>query len=303
MRFIGIDLAWGPRNTTACVALDGQFETITKPDSAPSLLPGEAEPGFDSASETGPGETTPVLRLTPFAHAEALHSDADLLAFVRQADDGGGLVIGIDAPLDVPNRTGERPVEAALRRCFGPFQAGAHPANRTLFKEDVRGERLAARLRAELNIVNDFTFAPGDGAVRRCLEVFPHPAQVTLFGLARTLKYKAKPGRDYASRQPEYARLVAGLRDLALANPALLSPEWLAPPTGLIGGALKRREDLFDALLCAYVAAYYWQWGDGERCMVIGDQTSGYVITPITPALRACVQTFFQRSRQFNLSP
>lgn len=257
MRTIGIDLAWGRRNTTAAVALEMQ---------------GDA--GF----------------WIVVAEADALTDDESILDFVRQADPGSGIVLGIDAPLDVPNETGERPVEAILRRCFGRYQAGAHPANRRLYGGDIRGERLTARLAAEFGIDNSFEFARGDPGVRCCIEVFPHPAQVVLFELSRTLKYKARTGRDLPSRQAEFVRLVAGLHALSLQTPALRAPDWLAPPADdLRGMALKRYEDRLDALVCAYVAAYFWQWGDGDRCAVIGDRKTGYVVTPITPALRLCL--------------
>ena len=259
VRTIGIDLAWGRRNTTAAVVLEKQ----------------------------GDADTFVVV-----AEEKALTDDESILDFVRQADTGGGLVVGIDAPLDVPNETGERPVEAALRRCFGPYQAGAHPANRRLYGGDIRGERLAERLAAEFAIYNDYEFAVGDPNIRRCLEVFPHPAQVVLFGLTRTLKYKARSGRDLASRQAEFARFVAGLSGLSGQTPALSPPEWLEPPAiDLRGMALKRYEDRLDALVCAYVAAYFWWWGDGDRCTVIGDRATGYVVTPITPALRLCLES------------
>ncbi len=258
MRFVGIDLAWGRRNTTAAVALS-------------------RHPHNGSLDAT--------------AEADALTDDEAILDFVRQADDGGGLVIGIDAPLDVPNETGERPVEAALRRCFGPYQAGAHPANRRLYKGDIRGERLAERLSAEFSIQNDFHFPPGDGTVRRCLEVFPHPAHIVLFGLTRTLKYKARTGRDLVTRHAEFARLVEGIRSLAQTTPSLHPPDWLLPPlSALRASALKRYEDRLDALMCAYIAAYFWHWGEGDRCTVIGDKQTGYVITPTTPALRQCLE-------------
>ena len=258
MRTIGIDLAWGRRNTTAAVALerresDGSFRVIGESD--------------------------------------ALTGDDCILEFIRRTDRGEGIVLGIDAPLDVPNETGERPVEGALRRCFGRYQAGAHPANRRLYGGDIRGEKLVQRLEAEFGIHNDYRFASGDPNVRRCLEVFPHPAQVVLFDLPRTLKYKAKPGRDFASRQAEFARLVAGLRGLSAQTPALEAPDWLeVPADGLRGMALKQYEDRLDALVCAYVAAYFWHWGEGEHCTVIGDRATGYVVTPITPALRVCLQ-------------
>lgn len=61
---------------------------------------------------------------------------------------------------------------------------------------------------------------------RQVIEVFPHPATITLFGLPQTLKYKARPGRDYPSRRAELARLHRLLLGLRVADPPLfLSPD------------------------------------------------------------------------------
>ncbi len=277
MRYIGIDLAWGSKNTTGAVTL--QWQTASAAGAGASVVSAQAKAQDDK----------PRLAVTDYA--DDLLTDDSIVEFITRGDDGGGVIVGIDAPLDVPNLTGERPVEAALRRCFGKHQAGAHPANRTRFKNDIRGERLAARLAAECSIVNDFRIGAGDTRVRRCVEVFPHPAMVVLFGLEKTLKYKAKPGRDHTSRMAEYTRYVDGLRGLANVEPALRVPDWLAVPTNKQGAELKRYEDLLDALMCAYVAAYFGRWGDGERCMVIGDAQSGYIVSPITPGFRACLES------------
>ena len=80
---------------------------------------------------------------------ETLGDDDAIVAWVRRWDaEAGaeGLLLGVDAPLLVPNETGKRPCETELGRRFAKFQAGAHPANRTIFGDDVRGERLVARL-------------------------------------------------------------------------------------------------------------------------------------------------------------
>ncbi len=87
-----------------------------------------------------------------------------------------------------------------------------------------------------------------------------------------------------------YASLVAGIEGLKDNDPMLVTPDWVRVPADKQGLALKQYEDLLDALICAYVAAYYWRWGDGERCMVIGDKAGGYIISPITPELRACIE-------------
>lgn len=253
MLFLGLDLAWGKTNGSGGVALAWQ-----------------------------PGQPAVVRDVQ-----DALGDDDSILAWVEAceaAEGRGGLIVGVDAPLLVPNETGKRPCEAEIGRRFARFQAGAHPANRTLFRGYVRGEDLTAQLAGHGIAHSPYLEAPQDSTRRQVMEVFPHPAHVVLFGLAKTLKYKAKPGRTYPARWAvftEYGRL---LRSLQTHGPPLRLPEdW--PPrdvSGLVGSALKRLEDSLDALTCAYIVYYYWwhgHWG-GE---VIGDMTQGYIVVPRTP--------------------
>lgn len=250
MLFLGLDLAWGKTNGSGGVVL---------------------------ACE--PGQAAEVRSVR-----DALGDDADILAWVDAWDAAagdGGLLIGVDAPLLVPNQTGKRPCEAELGRRFARFQAGAHPANRTLFRGYVRGENLVERFQ-ERQIAHDpFLDASRKGARRQVMEVFPHPAHVVLFKLTKTLKYKAKPGRTYEARWEVFAEYGRLLRGLETHDPPLRLPEdW--PPRevrGVTGGALKRLEDSLDALTCAYLVYYYWWHGQmgGE---VIGDMIQGYVVVP-----------------------
>jgi predicted RNase H-like nuclease len=181
----------------------------------------------------------------------------------------------------VPNETGKRPCEAELGRRFARFQAGAHPANRHIFGGDVRGERLVSRL-AGLGVAHDpyLSAARRDG-VRQVMEVFPHPAHVVLFGLARTLKYKAKPGRDYPARWAALDEYARHLRALASHDPPLRLPDdWPRPRAeGLNGADFKRYEDGLDALTCAYIVYHYW-WHGPAGAEVVGDMTGGYIVVP-----------------------
>ncbi|NJR75166.1 MAG: DUF429 domain-containing protein, partial [Scytonema sp. CRU_2_7] len=45
------------------------------------------------------------------------------------------------------------------------------------------------------------------------------------------------------------------------------------------GAAFKEVEDKLDSLICAYVAAYWWYWGE-QRNLVLGDCTTGYIVIP-----------------------
>ena len=79
MKAIGVDLAWSPRNQTAVAvaALDGGRWTLTEV-------------------------------------AGDLVSNADLADFVDTASGGGPAIVGIDAPLVVPNLAGIRKADVMV---------------------------------------------------------------------------------------------------------------------------------------------------------------------------------------------
>lgn len=212
----------------------------------------------------------------------AVRDDADVLAALRPYVQGDCLV-GFDAPLVVTNPTGQRPAETALNRDFRKFEAGAHPAN-TGKPEFAHGPR-AARLADALDLDLD----PYSAARRRAIEVYPHAATVALFRLPRTLKYKAKPGRDLEQLRSELLRLMDGVEALAAAPVAL-------SVTGHVGwtalrqqvwaarrkSELRRAEDPVDAVVCAYVARYLTQ--RPADVTIYGDAATGYIVTPTLPA-------------------
>ncbi len=113
MHFVGLDLAWGDRNTTGVAVVDQEGTLL---------------------------------------QVSAQTDDASILAAIRDfvAYD---CVVGIDAPLIVTNPKGNRPCEAALNKDFAKFQAGAHPANtgKPEFAHGTRGGRLAAELDLDLD--------------------------------------------------------------------------------------------------------------------------------------------------------
>jgi predicted RNase H-like nuclease len=45
------------------------------------------------------------------------------------------------------------------------------------------------------------------------------------------------------------------------------------------GVRYKILDDLVDGIFCAYLAYYFWYWGD-ERRWIIGDMNDGYVTLP-----------------------
>lgn len=250
MRFIGLDLAWSFRNPTGA-----------------AVIGGDATSGQLIATEL-------------------LQSDDEIMAFVLEYAEQGPALVAIDAPLSVPNPTGRRPAEAEITRVFARYQAGAHPANRTRLERDgvVRGEGLLERLLAHGFIHR--TEVAAQVPVRQIVEVYTHPAIVSIFELDRIIRYKARPNRSHAERLSEFARYQAFLGSLSTADPALHNTAGLLAVDiqNLKKARLKDYEDVLDGVMCAYTAHYLWRWGM-SRARVFGNIEAGYITTPVPRAL------------------
>lgn len=213
-------------------------------------------------------------------HVSAAQDDDEIDAAVGEyiAHD---CLVAIDAPLIVTNPTGNRSAERALNADFARFDAGAHPSNTG--KPELappRGAELCERWGLDL--------APASVARRRAIEVYPHPATISLFGLGRTLKYKQKSGRSFGDLQEALTRLATLVDGLAEHDPAIsLSQceDWEALKHRLVSATRKADlrvvEDQVDAVVCAYVGRYArlrpadtTTYGDGE---------TGYIVTPTLP--------------------
>jgi predicted RNase H-like nuclease len=209
-------------------------------------------------------------------------------------------LIAIDAPLAVPNKYGGRSCDRQVAAIFGRYQAGPYPANRRNLARygGLRGEALVQRL--ECLGFRHSPDVPHQKPVRQIIEVFPHPATVSLFNLDCTLKYKARQGRSYDRRWRELGRLRSYLSELASAEPPLRLPRSITAMTieGRRGSRFKRAEDLLDAIVCAYSALYAWYWGPNGYA-VYGDSTgsgeegnSGHIMVPMTPDMWARVEAY-----------
>jgi predicted RNase H-like nuclease len=212
----------------------------------------------------------------------SVRTDDEIVAFVdRYATQT--LVAAVDAPLVVPNETGRRLCEALVGQLFARFGAGAYPANRAnpIFMPQPRGARLAAQMSWDM----DPSTRPGAGQ-RVCIEVYPHPAMVSLFPLDYVIPYKLKRGRELPPLKDAYRRLLDHLEVtcgevLDLAD----SARWRALRSTAAGASRKSEldaiEDEIDAIFCAYLA---WLWAtDQEKMVVLGDYATGYIVTPTPP--------------------
>lgn len=251
MLFIGIDLAWSPRNPSGGALIRDQ-----------QLI----------------------------AHRGDLGVNEMIIAFAtEQLQASEGAVIAIDAPLRVPNTTGARRCDRALSADWRAYDAGALPANRTLlaYNGEVRGEALVASFTEHFGFCESAPI-PQQGTARYLCELFPHPAHVSLFQLPKTLKYKAKPGRTPAMRRAELQRYQRLLATLASATPPLAGHEALLTEdlALLRGRALKAYEDTLDAITCAYTALYFWYHGPA-RTVVYGTVADGHILTPPLPSTQS----------------
>jgi predicted RNase H-like nuclease len=188
-------------------------------------------------------------------------------------------LVAIDAPLIVANETGFRPCETALNRDFSRFDAGARPAFRQnpAFNPP-RAQTLAARLGLDTD--------PTSGGGRRAIEVYPHPASIVLFELKKTLKYKRG---ELPDRRRELLQLMTLIEGLDKQTPRLRvnhNVAWVELRNRVAAATrpsqLDRDEDPVDAVLCAYVALYWYH--RPEDVTVYGDFESGYIVTPTLPA-------------------
>lgn len=197
-------------------------------------------------------------------HLDAVRTDEEIKSSLLPWL-GPDAVAGIDAPLVVRNPTGSRPAEKALSADFRRFEAGTHPSNtgKPEFAEGTRGARVATLLGLQVH--------------RTAHEVYPHAATVALFGLAKTLKYKAKPGRDLDSLRAELLRLMDLVETVVTTDAA-----WAERRAAVVAATRKSQlrvvEDQVDAVVCAYVALLVDQ--RPERITTYGDDETGMILTP-----------------------
>jgi predicted RNase H-like nuclease len=210
------------------------------------------------------------LRLQNIARLE---STGEILAWIASEAGSGSAVAAVDAPLVIPNQSGIRPAERDLNADFRRFHAGCHAAN--------LGRPFAATVTAFSRSLEALGFLHGACIEPRQpgrfqIEVHPHAATVSLFGLDRIVKYKRGPR---AQRAKELGRL----RSLALRHlPSQDPPLSLRLPPVPLTGNLKPTEDRIDAVLCAYIGAHWWIWA-AARNRVYGSQETGYIVVPLNP--------------------
>jgi predicted RNase H-like nuclease len=231
--FIGVDLGW-----------------YGKPSGLASLV-------FDGTE----------LHLRNIARLEAVD---EILNWIDAESGAGSAVAAVDAPLVIRNPVGIRPAERELNRDYRRFHAGCHAANLARpFAQKVTA--FSQRLEA-MGFAHGASIGPRPEG-RYQIEIHPHAATVSLFGLDRIVKYK-RGTRD------EKARELRRLRTLMMKRLPALDPSLtLRLPSVPATGNTKPVEDKIDAVLAAYIGAHWWYWGK-QRNRVYGSEEEGYIVVP-----------------------
>ena len=231
--------------------------------------------GLDLAWSTGWTGVAVVDATGRLLDSGRVRTDDEIAAWLGSLP-GHPQVVAVDAPLVVPNDTGQRAAERQIGAAYGPFGSSAHSANRTLLRGQPRAMRLAERFGWSI----DPSHRPSDDATA-CIEVYPHPALVGLFRLPYRLAYKKGSADQRLTGFRRLADLLESIGELDLTS----HPRWariretLASPRR---GDLTRHEDEVDAVVCAHLA---WLWRHHpEALQVYGSLADGYIVAPPTPS-------------------
>lgn len=262
MRLLGIDLAWGPGTAAAparesgVVALDPDGTVV------------------DAGWTVGPAAA--AAWVAGWAMADTL--------------------LLVDASLVVENPGGQRLCERQVGQRYGRWKVSANSTNRA--SPALAGVALLRELRAAGWRYHAGHDGPPVGG-RWVGECYPYTTLVGAPDLGYPLTrsaYKRKPAgvpvRDWpAVRARACDELIGRVAGLARADPPVDITSHpvtagLAEPSPLDHRSYKHREDLLDAVLCAWTAAYWLRHGLA-RVQVLGEgprADGGPVATIIAPA-------------------
>ncbi len=257
---LGIDAAWTEKEPSGVALIEGspgEWQCVTVAPSYDSFL---------SAGEGRPVDWTTKSR-------GALPDVGRLLSAAEKLLHGQELtVVTVDMPLSTEPMTGRRAADSAISRAYGGRGAAVHSPS------SERPGAISDRLTRDFAAAG-FPPATGTtpaGAPDRLVEVYPHPALMTLTGASYRLPYKISRSRRYwpgstpAERRinllGQFREILSALRD-EVRDIRLELPD----ATGTVSTAgLKRYEDSLDALVCAWVGAKYLE----SAAVSYGDDTA-----------------------------
>ena len=252
--------------------------------------------GFDSAWTDNIKAPGAICSLT--LRADEIIFDPPRLARFEQAaefiEDAARtedfLVVALDQPTRVPNASGARPVERVAGSVVNRLKGGVQPARRegggaVMFGDDAPVWRFLARLDA----LEDPMLARQATEGRFLMEVFPALALPSLIPKIWTRKLAAKYNPAASHYQPADWPLVCnGAADFAEGLNVQPVAEWLRD-AAIETRPTKGLQDRLDSVLCLIIAVH-WRRGPSNASIVIGDLQTGYMVTPVIPAVREVLE-------------
>lgn len=219
-------------------------------------------------------------------HPPRLVSFAEAQAFITTARHGHDVaLVALDQPTVVPNATGMRPVERLAASVVSHVGGGVQPANRGrtgMFCDLAPVWRFLAALGA----VEDPFRARAAAEGLFLIEVFPALALPALnesyAGRLAAPKYNPAHARKFRLEHWQAVARTVGNTARSLGIPALA--DWAE---GMMAQRKPRKadQDRLDAAICA-LAGIIWRAGPAGSGAMLGDLRQGYMVTPVSPAIR-----------------
>jgi len=251
--------------------------------------------GFDSAWTDKKNQPGAIASIIQYKNGECRWMEPRLATFSQAktiictlSEQTPFHFVVIDQPLVVPNRSGSRPVDKIAASLISKLKGGVQPANRS--KENMFGDNAPIwkllrniphkQLPWQAFKKDNINHQPAP--LKIIAEVYPALALPGLipFFFTRGKCAKYNPANKKNFNIEDWVCICEFIDGFAVQNKIKGLSEW-AQLTKCINFPTKSDQDRLDGAICA-VIGYHWYLYGTKSNMVIGDVTTGYVITPVT---------------------
>jgi predicted RNase H-like nuclease len=258
---LAIDAAWTKTNPSG-IALVQKSKDGWK---CIAVAPSYAQ--FFACARGAPDDWTQKLQVGPVTSRALLDAAAKLAGGVMPD------VVTIDMPIATVPITGRRAADRAVSAAFGAYGCATHSPSAAM--PGLVGRALS---RGFVSAGYPIATVTTGAIVPALVEVYPHPALLSLVNASYRVPYKAGKVRDYwpdltaTDRRQELMKTWGAIRRMLRKTIGDIDGR---VPTGsqiasVPSAYLKRYEDALDALVCAWVGIRYL---DGD-CRSYGDKTA-----------------------------
>ena len=204
-------------------------------------------------------------------------------------------LVALDQPTIVPNTTGSRPVDRVAGSLIGFIGGGVQPANRSrvgMFDENAP----IWHFKRNLGATEDPEVSRGAARGIFIVEVFPALAlpvfEVAFNGYRQGPKYN--PARR-TFRLDDWDAVIETVARYARSAQIEGVEAWTRELAGR-RPPRKADQDQLDAVLCALIG-YQWCVKPRAESIMIGDLTSGYMISPVDTSVKVRLKTSAAKHR------